>query len=161
MEPGFRAIRQSDNPLLASIIRDTLTEFNAARSGTVYFDPTTDDLFSLFQQAGSRYFVATNEQDMVWGGAGVYPTEGLPAGYCELVKFYLLPAARGRGNGTALTKLCLEAARELGYTHVYLESLPELKKALRLYEREGFEYLAAPLGRSGHFGCDRWMLKKL
>lgn len=161
MELGFRAILPGDNPVLASIIRDTLTEFNAARPGTVYFDPTTDDLFTLFQKAGSCYFVATDEQGVIWGGAGVYPTAGLPAGYCELVKFYLLPAARGQGNGAALTKHCLEAARQLGYTHIYLESLPELQKALRLYEREGFHYLAAPLGQSGHFGCNRWMLKKL
>ena len=31
-----------------SIIRRTLAEFGANKPGTVYFDPTTDDLFKLF-----------------------------------------------------------------------------------------------------------------
>lgn len=161
MELLFRPIRAEDNQVLAGIIRDTLDEFHAARPGTVYYDPTTDDLNALFQRKGSCYFVATGTNGKVYGGAGIYPTDGLPEGCCELVKFYLLPEARGQGTGTRLTQTCLAAARELGYGEVYLESLPELKKALRLYEREGFAYLSAPLGSSGHFGCDLWMLKKL
>ena len=39
--------------------------------------------------------------------------------------------------------------------------MPELKLALRIYEKFGFEYLSAPIGNSGHFGCDLWMIKKL
>ncbi|MFT4023800.1 MAG: GNAT family N-acetyltransferase [Flavihumibacter sp.] len=161
MELRLRAIEAADNQALAAVIRNTLLEFGAARPGTVYFDPTTDDLFSLFRKAGSAYFVAVDQHNTVLGGAGIYPTTGLPAGCCELVKFYLLPAARGQGTGTTLTRACLAEAKALGYTHVYLESLPELKKALRLYEREGFQYLEKPLGDSGHFGCDLWMLKQL
>ena len=30
-----------------------------------------------------------------------------------------------------------------------------------VYEKFGFNYLSAPMGSSGHFGCDLWMLKKL
>ncbi|HOA37084.1 MAG: GNAT family N-acetyltransferase [Bacteroidetes bacterium] len=161
MDIRFRAIKAADNQALASIIRNALLEFGAARPGTVYFDPTTDDLYALFQQARSAYFVAVDENNRVLGGAGIYPTPGLPEGHCELVKFYLLPAARGQGTGSALTKICLDTAATMGYTHVYLESLPELKKALRLYEREGFQYLTGPMGQSGHFGCDLWMLRAL
>ena len=53
------------------------------------------------------------------------------------------------------------SARKLGYTSLYLESLPELGKAISLYERAGFKFINAPLGNSGHFGCDIWMLKDL
>jgi len=52
-------------------------------------------------------------------------------------------------------------ARELGYTQLYLESLPELGKAISLYEKTGFRRINKALGNSGHFGCDIWMVKDL
>ena len=79
----------------------------------------------------------------------------------ELVKMYLIPEARGRGIGKHIILKCLEAARQQGFHRVYLETMPELKQALKVYELFGFEYLDRPMGNSGHFGCDRWMLKKM
>jgi putative acetyltransferase len=136
-----------------------LAEFRANKPGTVYYDPTTDDLFRLFDQPKAAYQVLEDGQLM--GGAGIYPTAGLPDGCCELVKLYLLPEARGRGLGKMLIEHCCDMARDFGYAHVYLESMPELGKAVGLYERCGFGYLSHPLGQSGHFGCDIWMLKEL
>lgn len=156
----IRGIQHSDNVRLAVIVRDTLTEFGANVPGTVYFDPTTDALFELFQTPQSAYFIAELEGKVV-GGGGIYPTEDLPQGTCELVKMYLLPEARGMGVGRMLMERCLETASLNGFDQVYLETLPELKQALRVYEKFGFEYLSAPLGNSKHFGCGLWMLKKL
>jgi putative acetyltransferase len=155
----IRNIQAADNRTLARIVRDTLTEFDAAKPGTVYFDPTTDNLYELFQQPGSIYFVAELD-NMIAGGAGIFPTEGLPSGVCELVKTYLVPSARGKGIGKMLIEKCLAAAREMGYEKIYLESMPELQKALAVYERAGFTYLDRPLGNSGHFGCDRYMIRE-
>jgi putative acetyltransferase len=39
--------------------------------------------------------------------------------------------------------------------------MPELKRALKVYEFFGFTYLPAPLENSGHFGCELWMIKEL
>jgi putative acetyltransferase len=44
---------------------------------------------------------------------------------------------------------------------LYLESLPELGRAISLYEKAGFKFVPGPLGKSGHFGCKIWMLKEL
>ena len=156
----IREIQQEDNEQLARVIRATLAEFKANRPGTVYYDPTTDDLYSLFQAAGSKYFTVLMDGEIV-GGSGVYPTDALPQGCCELVKLYLLPQTRGKGYGKALIERCFEAARQLGYTSMYLESMPELNTAIGLYEKLGFTHLAGPLGNSGHFGCDVWMVKQL
>lgn len=142
------------------IIRSTLTEFGANHPGTVYFDAATDTLYELFRKEKSTYFVAVLNGEIV-GGGGIYPTEGLPGGTCELVKMYLLPEARGKGLGRSIIEKCLQYAKECGFRSIYLESMPELKLALTTYEKFGFEYLTAPLGNSGHFGCDLWMLKKL
>ena len=57
-EITIRPIQAGDNPKLALIIRNTLAEFGAANPGTVFFDPTTDALFELFQAGKSAYFVA-------------------------------------------------------------------------------------------------------
>ena len=160
-EVAIRTIQQGDNAALAKIIRDALEEFGANHPGTVYYDASTDHLFEVFKTApGSIYFIAENNGKIV-GGAGIFPTDGLPASTCELVKMYLEPQARGIGLGRLLIDKCLAAAAELGYRQVYLESMPELSKALSVYEKFGFEYLDAPMGNSGHTGCQLWMLKVL
>ena len=156
----IRTIQAEDNPALASIVKDTLAEFGANHPGTVYYDPTTDALYELFQKKGAAYFVAELNDKLV-GGGGIYPTDGLPADTCELVKMYLLPISRGLGLGRTLIEKCLVYAKETGYKKVYLETMPELKQALKVYEKFGFSYLKGPIGNSGHTGCSLWMLLNL
>ena len=160
MEILYRNIEQKDNNDIAELIRSVFREFNIARPGTVYFDPTTDDLFRLFQIHGSEYWIAEDD-GVIIGGCGVYPTPGLPDGVAELVKLYLNPAYRGKGIGWQLMEKTFESARKFGYRQLYLESLPELGKAISLYERAGFRSLPCQLGNSGHFGCNIWMIKDL
>jgi putative acetyltransferase len=157
----LRFIQQADNQAIAKIIRDTLTEFGANHPGTVYFDSATDTLFEVFQKPKSVYYIAETEEGKIVGGGGIYPTEGLPSDTCELVKMYLLPEARGIGLGKLVIQKCLQTAKEMGFGRVYLESMPELKQAVKIYEKFGFTYLCSPMGNSGHFGCDLHMIKNL
>lgn len=156
----IRQIEQKDNEALAKVIRTALAEFGANKPGTVYFDPTTDYLFELFQVPGAVYFIAEQNGNLV-GGGGIYPTKGLPDKTCELVKLYLDAAARGTGLGKKLLLKAMAWAKENGYDQVYLESMPELAKAVSIYENVGFARINQPLGNSGHDGCDIWMTKKL
>jgi len=161
MEPvTIRTIQSSDNPILADIIRNTLLEFNAAKPGTVYFDPTTDHLFEVFSNPRSLYLVAEMNDEII-GGGGIFPTPGLPEDTCELVKFYLTHEARGKGIGKMLMTRCEIAARALGYKNIYLETMAELIIAVPLYERMGYRNLRSSMGSSGHSGCDIWMGKVL
>lgn len=157
----IRPIQPADNAAVANIIRRTLEEFGITRPGTVYFDETTDHLFELFQSTPSSAYFVMEENGVIIGGAGIFPTDGLPAGTCELVKMYLLPNARGMGLGRDMIGRCLSIAKEKGFTSVYLETMPELKKAMHVYEKFGFSYLTGPMGNSGHSGCDVWMIKSL
>ena len=156
----IRPIEPADNEALAKVIRTALAEFGANKPGTVYFDPTTDALFELFRTPKSFYYVALVDGKVV-GGCGIFPTDNLPDGTCELVKLYLAKEARGTGLGKQLMEISLSWAKENGYTQVYLESMPELAKAVSIYEKVGFKALDHPLGNSGHCGCDIWMLKEL
>jgi putative acetyltransferase len=156
----IRPIKPEDNAAIARIIRATLTEFGANHPGTVFTDPTTDDLYSLFRTTGSFYHVAEYQGELL-GGAGIFPSEGLPAGTCELVKMYLIPAARSIGLGRRMIADGLEKARSMGYRHVYIETMPELSRAVDVYRRFGFRDLTGPLGNTGHFGCSVWMMLDL
>ncbi|PWV51425.1 GNAT family N-acetyltransferase [Chitinophaga sp. S165] len=156
----IRPIRPSDNEAIARIIRAVLTEFKANKPGTAYFDNSLDELYNVFSYPQAAYWLAEQEGQII-GGAGIYPTHGLPPGYCELVKLYLLPEARGKGLGKQLIEQCFDAATQAGFTHIYLETMPELVTAIPLYEKMGFIYLFQALGASGHFGCSVWMAKEL
>ena len=160
MDLIIRPIQPEDNVQIAKVIRGALEDFNANKPGTVYFDPTTDDLFTLFKTPNSAYYIALLNDEIV-GGCGIYPTENLPDGYAELVKIYLHKTARGKGIGKALMLKCFEKAKELNYQHLYLESMPELNIAVGMYQKLGFKNLDKPLGNSGHFGCNIWMVKDL
>jgi putative acetyltransferase len=117
-------------------------------------------LYELFRKEFSAYFVALSDGKVV-GGGGIFPTEGLPSDTCELVKMYLLPEVRGIGLGRTIIEKCLETAHEFGFKRIYLESMPELRLALKVYEKFGFTYLDGPLGNSGHFGCALHMSRYL
>jgi putative acetyltransferase len=156
----IRTILPEDNKALAKIIRNSLEEFKANKPGTVYFDDTTDNLSAIFKTPDSIYFVAEAD-GILLGGGGIYPTQNLPAGTCELVKLYLSNAARGKGIGKLLMEKCFTAAKDLGYKKMYLETMPELNIAVPMYEKMGFTYLQSPQGNSGHGGCDIWMIKDL
>jgi putative acetyltransferase len=157
---SIRTIQPSDNKPLAIIVRNALAEFGANKPGTVYYDATTDALYELFQTPGSIYYVAELNNSLI-GGAGIFPSAGLPEDTCELVKMYLTAGARGKGIGKMLIEKALEFAAGTGYKKVYIETMPELRKAMSVYEKFGFRYLDGPLGNTGHFGCDVWMLKEL
>jgi putative acetyltransferase len=156
----YRPIEEKDNKEIANLIRAVFLEFNIHRPGTVYFDPTTDNLFKLFSAPGSEYWIA-EENNIIIGGCGVYPTPGLPEGCAELVKFYLSASQRGKGIGRQLMVKTFDSAKKFGYGKLYLESLPELNRAINLYEKAGFKFIQGPMGNSGHFGCNIWMLKDL
>ena len=93
----LRPIVPEDNAAIARIIRATLTEFGANHPGTVFTDPTTDDLYTLFRAPGSFYQVAVHEGELL-GGAGIFPSAGLPAGTYTTVADVIGEDGEGSGG---------------------------------------------------------------
>jgi putative acetyltransferase len=156
----IRKVMPPDNAFLAKLIRDVFEEYNAPKQNTVYSDPTTDDLFTLFQKSRSVLWIALIN-DEICGCCGIYQTEGLPENCAELSKFYLLKEARGKGIGKQLMQKNFQSAKEMDYTSLYLESLPQFSTAVSMYEKYGFTRIDKALGNSGHTSCNIWMIKEL
>lgn len=160
MNISIRPVQPNDNETLAQMIRGVFVEHDAPREGTVFVDPTTDHLYELFRMEKSQLWVAEVDNKAV-GCCGIYPTEGLPEGCVELVKFYIGKEARGKGIGRLLMQKCVDTAKEIGFEEMYIESLPDFGKAVSIYEKQGFQWLDKPMGNTGHNGCNIWMWKKL
>jgi len=157
----FRLIEPQDDAAMAAVIRAVMPEFGADGPGFALHDPEVDFMSRAYGVPGAAYFVLVDEAGTVVGGAGVAALEGGEPGVCELRKMYFLPEARGKGMGETLLRHCLAAAKELGYRTCYLETLTGMDQAMKLYCKLGFQRLCAPLGRTGHGGCDRWYAKEL
>lgn len=156
----LRKVQQTDNKILAKIIRDCFEEFNAPKEGTVYSDSDTDFLYEYYQANGAFGLTAELNGEIV-GTCGIYPTKGLPEGTAELVKFYLKSSARGLGIGKDLMEKCMSESVKMNYKYLYIESLPLFTSALKLYEKMGFKPVENRLGNSCHSSCDLYLLKKL
>ena len=60
----------------------------------------------------------------------------------EIKRLYVVPAARGRGAGTALVHAIVAAGQRLGYPRLVLDTLPSMTVAQALYGRLGFRPVA-------------------
>lgn len=156
----IRPIEKKDNAEVAKMIRYVLVEQGAPKVGTAYEDKTLDELYESFQKERSEYFVLL-EDDKILGSAGIAPLENGDPEICELQKMYFDPRARGRGLGGEMMQKCLNFAKTQGYKQCYIETLPSMKAAQKLYVKSGFEYIPERLGDTGHYSCTVFMKKTI
>jgi len=156
----IRSIEARDDARIAEIIRTVMPEFGATGCGFAINDPEVDWMSRAYARPRCAYFVVEDGNEVL-GGGGIAPLDGGDEDTCELRKMYFLPQARGRGAGAAMMQRCLDAARELGFRRCYLETLSGMDAAMRLYDRSGFRRIDAPMGDTGHGGCNTFYLLEL
>ncbi|MFV0572361.1 MAG: GNAT family N-acetyltransferase [Xanthomarina gelatinilytica] len=156
----IREINLADNVQIAKVIRDVLIEFGVPKVGTAYADASLDCMAETYVKEKSVYFVITNKGQVI-GGAGIAPLDHGEGNICEHQKMYFLPEARGLGLGMEMMQKCLAKAKDFGYDSCYLETMPYLDAAKKLYDKVGFECLKKPIGNTGHYSCHVWMFKTL
>lgn len=156
----IRKIEKKDNREVAQLIRAVFDEMNIPKVGTAYADPYLDLMFEEYSKSKSVYFVVEHNGKII-GSAGVAPLESESETICELQKMYFLPEARGKGIGSQMMYNCLQSAKDFGFQKCYLETMPFMHDAQKLYKKVGFEYINAPMGSTGHVSCPIWMLKDL
>lgn len=90
---------------------------------------------------------------------GCVAVRKIDASTAELKRMYVRPQARGLGLGHTLLQKALEAAAELGYRKIRLDTMPSMESAIRLYEKMGF-YQINPYRHNPHEGV-RYYEKRL
>jgi GNAT superfamily N-acetyltransferase len=84
---------------------------------------------------GGTYLVGYDDEGRAVCGGGV---KRLPDGACEIKRMYVVPDARGQGVALVLLHALEDAARELGYQTVRLDTGPRQVHAQKIYEAQGY-----------------------
>jgi ribosomal protein S18 acetylase RimI-like enzyme len=103
------------------------------------FDKELVELPGDYVPPSGRLFLAI-ENDQVAGCVAVRKI-GEPGGnVCEMKRLYVRPAFRALGLGRRLTETVIDAAREIGYASVRLDTLPgKMDQAIAMYRSLGFK----------------------
>ena len=159
MNYTIREIEKRDDKAVEKIIRDCLIEFGGDHEGTAWADPDLGRFSQIYNSEGNRYWVATDENDVVIAGVGIGKLAGLEK-VCELQKMYCIKNARGTGVSHQLIKTALDYAKRY-YERCYLETLSNMVAAQKFYEKYGFVRINEALIKTEHFNCDVRYIKEL
>ena len=102
----------------------------------------TSSIWNDLADLPARYGAPTGGVVLAWSGAEAVGCGAFAAtreaGLCEVKRFYLLPAWRGRGLGRALVNAVLRQARAAGYARAGLSTWNHNESGLALYRALGF-----------------------
>lgn len=151
----IRRAANADLPAIRSVLLEVRREFGVVDPTGVSDDDLDDLEQNYFRRGGTFDVVVESPSQRVVGCAALRPLNECRA---ELCKMYVVKSARGNGLGRQLVEKLLKAAREAGFTEVWLETNSVLTVATRLYEQYGFRPVAA-----GHLlpRCDQAYLLRL
>lgn len=104
---------------------------------------------------GGQVFFALEDDGRAVGCVALIP---MADGGMELAKMAVDEASQGRGHAKRLMTACVDHARAVGASRLYLESSLRLTPALTLYERFGFTHLPPDRRPSSPYQrADVWM----
>ncbi len=156
---NYREITEADNAVVAELVRGNLKALGLDIPGTAYYDEGLDHLSDFYRDAGRGYYVVEDEGGHVIGGIGFSRFEPMKD-TAELQKLYIADSAKGMGIGYRLIDLVEEKMREAGYKKSYLETHDNLRAAIHIYEKKGYEEIEKPK-EIGHSAMTRFFIKKL
>lgn len=120
------------------------------------FDAELASLPGDYRRPRGRLLLARRGSGLACEAVGCVALRPLDESTCEIKRLYIPPENRGAGLGRLLVERLIMDARQTGYTHVRLETLPVMTAALRLYETLGFRdippYCANPIPEARYLG---------
>jgi len=102
------------------------------------FDQEMDDFPGEYALPKGRLYLAMDENQP----AGCVALRDLGDGNCEMKRLYVRPDYRGKNIGKLLAETVIQAAGELGYDRMRLDTIPSMKQAIVLYKILGFKEIA-------------------
>lgn len=117
--------------------RKLFEEYAASLNFNLCFQGFTEELNQLDQQynAPNGALIIAYANQIAVAAVGIRQFENQKA---ELKRMYTQPAYRGKKIGHALLEKAIKIATELNYSQLLLDTLPEMKAAIKLYEESGF-----------------------
>ena len=156
----IREIKPEDNIHICNVIRRVFVELKLPLVGTAFQDDETKCMYQSYQNSREKYFVIESN-GVIYGGGGIKPLQNGDDNVCELQKMYFSKSIRGKGLGKEMLLKCLNFAAESNFKICYLETITQLKSAIKLYDKFGFKKIDGPMGNTCHFSCDVHMIKNL
>ncbi|MBR6270913.1 MAG: GNAT family N-acetyltransferase [Lachnospiraceae bacterium] len=139
----YREMTEADNDAVAALVRNNLKQFNLDIPGTAYYDEGLDHLSDYYGRDDCKYYVIEDDNGEVIGGIGYDRFEPMQD-TAELQKLYLADAAKGSGLGYELIDFIENRMREAGYKFSYLETHDNLRAAIHIYKKKGYEEIERP-----------------
>lgn len=130
---------------LTAVARVYACSWRHAYQGIVpqgYLDSLSEGFWQLgLEQSADRTFIAREGGEVVGVCTHGPARVGAFAGWGEIVSLYVLPERAGRGVGSKLLDVALDALAAEGFERAYLWVLADNAPARAFYERRGFQLL--------------------
>lgn len=136
-------IEPAESPEFIGIVRELFVEYSESVGVGFCLQGFTQELAQLpgeYARPWGRLFLAFDDKDGEVAGCGAL--RRIDAETCEMKRFYVRPAWRGKGLGRELIHVLIGAAREIGYARMRLDTLPSMTTAIKLYRALGFREIA-------------------
>lgn len=118
------------------------------------YDEELEHLDTKYGLPSGRLYLAFYDEKL----AGCIGLRKIDDQNCEMKRLYVRPAFRGKNIGGKLIQQILKDAKEIGYSHMLLDTLPFLKSAIHMYKAYGFyeipSYNDSPMNTSIYMKLD-------
>jgi putative acetyltransferase len=132
---------QAESPEEIETARELFREYAAGLNIDLCFQNFDQEVAGLpgNYAAPSGRLLLAGEGEQIAGCIALRPFDG----DCEMKRLYVRPEFRGQGLGKKLVTTLIDAARELGYERMLLDTLPgKMDEAIVLYRSRGFREIA-------------------
>jgi putative acetyltransferase len=137
-----KILKQAETPEEIEIARGLFREYQAGLGIDLCFqdfDQEVNGLPDSYAPPAGRLLLAIEGEQV----AGCIALRPFDEGDCEMKRLYVRPEFRGCGLGRELVAAILDAAHEIGYKRILLDTLPgKMDEAIALYRGFGFREIA-------------------